>query len=216
MKIHRFLFAAMHFMLLFFTSSAVQDSFNDISALLAFKEHVGDPKGLLSSNWTTNTSFCTWYGVSCSHQRQRVVALHLVNISLHGTIAPHITNMSFLSYLSLAYNSLVGPIPGSLSHLPRLKTLLLHGNQLSGSIPSAIFNMSLLTALSLAKNNLSGTLPSNDSSFFSMLPQFKVLICHIISSVDTFHLYYLIANIFVHSSCLPTTSMETYWWSLEI
>ncbi|XP_020242521.1 receptor kinase-like protein Xa21 [Asparagus officinalis] len=173
MEIYLFLFVAMHFFL-FFISSAVHDNFTDLSALLAFKDHVTDPNGILSSSWTTNTSFCSWTGVSCSRQRQRVVALNLSSLSLSGTIPPQITNLSFLSYIQLSNNSFVGPITDSFAQLPRLKSLILERNRLSGSVPPAIFNMSSITELSLRYNNLSGTLPSNDS-LHAILPQVQFL-----------------------------------------
>ncbi|OAY75743.1 LRR receptor-like serine/threonine-protein kinase EFR [Ananas comosus] len=131
----------------------------DLAALLSFKSLVRDPDGLLHRSWNSNnTSFCTWFGVSCSPRRQRVVALQLEGLSLHGTISPHLGNLSFMNRLDLSNNSLRGPIPHSLGQLPRLASLALGHNQLSGRIPSAVFNMSSLTYISFIKNNLSGPL----------------------------------------------------------
>lgn len=177
MEFNPFLFLTIHLVLLLFPSFSFPEHSNltDHAALLAFKAHVIDPYNVLSRNWTTNTSFCTWTGVSCSHRRQRVVVLDIRNLPLYGTISPHIANMSFLSYLILSNLSLVGPIPDTLSQLPRLERLVLQNNQLSGSIPPAIFNMSLLISLYLNSNSLLGTLPSNHSLIHPVLPRVQNL-----------------------------------------
>ncbi|ONK80319.1 uncharacterized protein A4U43_C01F16340 [Asparagus officinalis] len=176
MEFSPFLFSTIQLVLFFFpsTSSLEHNNLTDLSALLAFKSQVGDPYNILSGNWTTNTPFCNWMGVSCSRRRPRVVSLHLADLPLHGTISPHIANLSFLSYLNLTNNSLAGEIPETVAHLPRLKSLTLNRNQLSGSIPPPIFNMSLLTELFLERNNLSGALPP-DNGFFQMLPRIQNL-----------------------------------------
>ncbi|XP_020244327.1 LRR receptor-like serine/threonine-protein kinase EFR isoform X2 [Asparagus officinalis] len=163
-----------HLMLLLFTSSSAvkHNNITDLSALLAIKAQVveRDPGSVLSANWTTDASFCTWMGVSCSRRRQRVTALNISNMPLYGTIPPHLGNLSFLSLISLSNDGLVGTIPESLARLPRLEVLILDHNQLSGSIPPALFNMSPLIELQLGSNSISGTLPSNDSNFHPLFP----------------------------------------------
>ncbi|ONK59104.1 uncharacterized protein A4U43_C08F3010 [Asparagus officinalis] len=135
----------MHLMLLLLTSSSAvkHNNITDLSALLAIKAQVieRDPGSVISANWTTDASFCTWMGLSCSRRRQRVTALNISNMPLYGTIPPHIGNLSFLSLISLSNDGLVGTIPESLTRLPRLKVVRLDYNQLSGSIPPAFFNM---------------------------------------------------------------------------
>nr|XP_010939782.2 probable LRR receptor-like serine/threonine-protein kinase At3g47570 [Elaeis guineensis] len=145
----------------------------DLSALLGFKAAIDDPTGILATSWTPSISFCAWIGISCSHRRQRVTALVLNNMSLQGTISPHLANLSFLSRLDLHNNSLSGPIPDGLGRLHRLRWLSLQRNQLSGPIPPAIFNLSSLNTINLFHNNLSGSLPKNHSFF---LPQLRLFV----------------------------------------
>lgn len=90
----------------------------DHLALLAFKSAINvDPNNVLATNWTENSHFCDWYGVTCSLRRQRVTALHLPSMGLGGTISPHIRNLSFLTNLTLASNNFHGDLPHELSRL---------------------------------------------------------------------------------------------------
>ncbi|OAY76927.1 putative LRR receptor-like serine/threonine-protein kinase [Ananas comosus] len=166
----------LQFILFFFYSQQVvsvqHNNFTDLTMLLSFKSQVRDPDGLLDRSWSSNTSFCSWLGVSCSSRRRRVVALRLDGLSLHGTISPHLGNLSFMTQLNLGNNSLGGPIPESLGRLPRLTYLRLTDNRLSGHIPSTIFNMSLLEHLSFMSNNLSGPLLLHNASF--TVPRLKL------------------------------------------
>ena len=93
----------------------------DHSALLAFKSAINyDPNDVLASNWNETTSFCNWVGVQCSQRRQRVTSLRLDNVSLGGTISPHIGNLSFLVTLHLRNNSLGGSLPPELGQLRQI------------------------------------------------------------------------------------------------
>ncbi|WKA10421.1 hypothetical protein VitviT2T_027992 [Vitis vinifera] len=89
----------------------------DQEALLAFKSQItfksDDP---LVSNWTTEASFCTWVGVSCSSHRQRVTALNLSFMGFQGTISPCIGNLSFLTVLDLSNNSIHGQLPETVEY----------------------------------------------------------------------------------------------------
>nr|CAD1837780.1 unnamed protein product [Ananas comosus var. bracteatus] len=55
------------------------------------------PLGVLSRSWNASTSFCSWLGIRCSRRRERVTAVELSGLALHGTIPPHVGNLSFLT-----------------------------------------------------------------------------------------------------------------------
>ncbi|KAM5553921.1 receptor kinase-like protein Xa21 [Rosa sericea] len=133
----------------------------DQSALLAIQSKLTfDPTNtVLGGNWTTETSFCNWFGVSCSKRRQRVTALKLPYMGLQGTISPHIGNLSFLVLLDLQNNSFTGSLPHEISRLHRLRILVVQVNQLEGTIPPALQHCQKLQTLSLSYNRLSGRIP---------------------------------------------------------
>ncbi|KAF3636153.1 putative LRR receptor-like serine/threonine-protein kinase-like [Capsicum annuum] len=140
------------------SGSASSSNETDQQALLVFKDLVTSPSHFLANNWTKNTSFCSWFGVTCSPKRQRVVPLAFPDMQLQGTISSSLVNLSFLSMLNLQNNSFHGGIPYGLGHLPRL-VLNLRNNSLTGIIPPSIGNATKLMNFSLAGNRISGNLP---------------------------------------------------------
>jgi LRR receptor-like serine/threonine-protein kinase FLS2 len=137
-------------------------NFTDQSALIAFKSKIssGPNETVLAGNWSTATNFCNWIGISCSRRRQRVTGLKLIHMGLHGTISPHIGNLSFLVSLNLYNNSFIGFLPHEISRLHRLRILDVSYNQLEGSIPPTLQNCWNLRELHLMSNNLTGATPS--------------------------------------------------------
>ncbi|XP_010491320.1 PREDICTED: protein MALE DISCOVERER 1-like isoform X2 [Camelina sativa] len=98
----------------------------DAMALMKFKERIErDPFGALM-NWG-ELSHCSWSGVVCSHDG-RVVILNLRDLSLQGTIAPELGNLTHLKSLILRNNSFSGIVPEEVTELQELETLDLCDN----------------------------------------------------------------------------------------
>lgn len=186
-----FLFLA----LLFFAeeNSAVSDEL----ALLDFKNQITNAEqSLLANNWTTNTSFCNWVGITCTPQTQTIISLNLSNMNLQGQISPSIFTIPSLRGLYLSNNSLSGPflingdddgdglvaieaidlssnaltgqIPSSLCRFRELRSLFLSYNNLTGQIPRNIGCLSRLERLYMTENKISGTIPPSIGNISSL------------------------------------------------
>ena len=163
----------------------------DQSALLALKHHIDGPYKRLASNWSTSTSVCHWMGITCGERHHRVIALNLSHMSLSGTIAPQVGNLTFLSHLSFRNNNFHGSLPNELAalrrleivsfglnnfsgvlpswlgFLPKLQELYAYTNSFEGTIPASLGNLSSLQILHLSENKLSGWMPSTIYNFLS-------------------------------------------------
>ena len=144
-------------------------NYTDLRALLAFKSEIKlDPNNVLGSNWTETENFCNWIGVFCSRRRQRVVMLSLTDMALHGTISPHVGNLSFLVRLDLSNNSFHGRLVPEIGRLSRLRGLIVERNKLEGEIPPSIQHCQKLKVISLNSNELTGVIPAWLSNFSSL------------------------------------------------
>uniref|UniRef100_F6HLX6 Leucine-rich repeat-containing N-terminal plant-type domain-containing protein n=1 Tax=Vitis vinifera TaxID=29760 RepID=F6HLX6_VITVI len=125
---------------------------------------------MLATNWSTKSSHCSWYGISCNAPQQRVSAINSSNMGLEGTIAPQVGNLSFLlQQLNLFNNKLVGSIPEAICNLSKLEELYLGNNQLIGEIPKKMSNLLNLKILSFPMNNLTGSIPTTIFNMSSLL-----------------------------------------------
>ncbi|CBI31014.3 unnamed protein product, partial [Vitis vinifera] len=132
----------------------------DEFALIALKSHITyDSQGILATNWSTKSSYCNWYGISCNAPQQRVSVINLSSMGLEGTIAPQVGNLSFLVSLDLSNNYFHDSLPKDIGKCKELQQLNLFNNKLVGGIPEAICNLSKLEELYLGNNQLIGEIP---------------------------------------------------------
>ncbi|CAN8256982.1 unnamed protein product [Cochlearia groenlandica] len=105
-------------------------------ALIKFKERIErDPFGALM-NWGEEIHHCSWSGVVCSHEGS-VVILNLQDLSLQGTLAPELGNLTHLKSLILRNNSFSGNIPKEVADLQELEILDLCDNNFRQSFSFA-------------------------------------------------------------------------------
>ncbi|XP_022737114.1 LRR receptor-like serine/threonine-protein kinase FEI 2 isoform X2 [Durio zibethinus] len=129
--------------------------------LLEIKSTLNDSKNFLGNWLATDESPCSWTGISCYPNDQRVHSINLPYMQLGGTISPSIGKLNGLQRLALHQNSLHGLIPNELTNCTQLRALYLRANYLQGGIPSNIGNLSFLTILDLSSNSLKGAIPSS-------------------------------------------------------
>ncbi|XP_038683539.1 putative receptor-like protein kinase At3g47110 [Tripterygium wilfordii] len=151
------------------TAKVVTNITTDQYALLDFKAHI--TSDILAQYWSSSTPMCQWVGISCSARHGRVTALNLSNMTLQGTISPHLGNLSFLISLNISINNFHGPLPKELGKLPRLKRIIVNNNSFSGIIHHSLFNMSKLEIMDLSYNLIEGGIPFERGQ----LPSLKVL-----------------------------------------
>lgn len=173
--------------------------------LVVTSEPSGDKKALLDFarklshshplNWDAKSSACrNWTGVTCNHDKSRIIALRLPGIGFSGQIPFNtLSRLSALQLLSLRSNSLTGPFPSDLAKLGNLSALYLQSNKFygflpsdytvwknlsiidlsnnafNGSIPSSLANLTHLTSLYLDNNSFSGELPDLNISSLQVL-----------------------------------------------
>ena len=95
-----------------FTPMVFSINLVDEVALIALKAQITyDSQGILATNWSTKSSYCSWYGISCNAPQQRVSAINLSNMGLQGTIVSQVGNLSFLVSLDLSNNYFHASLP---------------------------------------------------------------------------------------------------------
>ncbi|WMV32077.1 hypothetical protein MTR67_025462 [Solanum verrucosum] len=157
------------FILLFFillhANTLLANISTDEAALLALKSHISShSNNILASNWSSSVPVCSWIGITCSSRHHRVTALNISSMQLHGTIPPHLGNLSFLVSLNINNNTFHGDLPQELAHLQRLKFFYAKNNNFTGAIPSFLSLLPNLRFLNLSNNQFSGKIPSSLSN----------------------------------------------------
>lgn len=130
----------------------------EVQALMAIKNSLGDPRGILD-DWDANAvDPCSWTMVTCSSDNL-VVSLGIPSLSLYGTLSTSIGNLTNLQTVLLQNNNISGPIPVEIGKLARLQKLDLSSNMFTGEVPSSISDLKTLQYLRLNNNKLTGSIP---------------------------------------------------------
>lgn len=157
--------------LLLFSSAiyaVIENNGTDYADLMAFKSRlVLETDDILSTNWTSNTDYCTWFGVSCFNQR--VTSLVLTGMALRGELSLQISNLTHLEELNLSSNNLGGFLPKELGSLQQLMFLDLSNNSFMGAIPTNLSTCRKLQELRLGRNFIAGTIPQELASLRNLL-----------------------------------------------
>ncbi|KAF3485968.1 hypothetical protein F2Q69_00054528 [Brassica cretica] len=173
--------------LLFTVSLLAVTTADDRAAMLALAKSFTPPP----SDWSTtsSTGCCTWSGVRCTSESDRVTSISLEDESLAGDLAPEVSTLSELKSINLQGNKLSDPrpllqqhhrrfasLPGQifdqndqfsglsgtiqvLSGMTSLSQAWLQKNQFTGSIPKVLTSLPNLQLIDLSNNNLTGDIP---------------------------------------------------------
>ena len=104
-----------------------------------------------------------WTGVTCQegqNENIRVISLNFSSMGISGSLSPDIANLTALTDISFANNSLSGTIPDFIN-LGKLQRLHLNDNKLNGTIAQTLGTIQPLRELFLQGNDLGGAVPQN-------------------------------------------------------
>ncbi|RAL39033.1 hypothetical protein DM860_011519 [Cuscuta australis] len=144
---------------LFFPSSLALSP--DGVALLELKASLNDTRNALSDWIDSDSTHCSWTGISCHLNEERVSSINLPHMQLGGIISPSIGKLTRLQRLALHRNNLHGVIPNEIGCCTELRAVYLRANYLQGGIPWDIGNLPMLNILDLSSNSLRGAIPSS-------------------------------------------------------
>ncbi|KZV15011.1 putative LRR receptor-like serine/threonine-protein kinase [Dorcoceras hygrometricum] len=157
----------------------------EVETLIAIRESLDDPHGVLS-NWDEDSvDPCSWSMITCNSDNF-VTALGAPSQGLSGSLSGMIANLTNLKQVLLQNNNISGQIPEELGRLSSLQTLDLSSNKFSGHIPESLGSLSRLQYLRFNNNCLSGSLPL----VLASLPQLTFLDLsynNLSGPVPTFH-----------------------------
>ncbi|CAL5434623.1 unnamed protein product [Camellia sinensis] len=152
------------FVLFFILSSSATPSLSyeprnhEVEALIAVKNVLNDPHGVLN-NWDEDSvDPCSWAMITCSPDNL-VTGLGAPSEGISGILSGMIANLTNLRQVLLQNNNISGEIPPELGSLPNLQTLDLSNNRLSGHMPESLGLLNALLYLRLNNNSLSGAIP---------------------------------------------------------
>ncbi|OEL21004.1 Somatic embryogenesis receptor kinase 2 [Dichanthelium oligosanthes] len=127
-------------------------------ALMALRNAVEDPDGVLASWDPSLVNPCTWFHVGCTADN-RVNRIDLANMRLSGPLPAELGKLKQLQYMQLNTNNLQGPIPSEYGNLKNLVSMDLYSNDISGHLPRTLGNLKSLKFLRIDHNRLTGPIP---------------------------------------------------------
>ncbi|KAI0495630.1 hypothetical protein KFK09_021933 [Dendrobium nobile] len=99
---------------------------------------------------------CNFHNGTVCH----ITLFQVFALDVTGAFPEELSNLTYLTTLTLSRNCLTGPLPAFIGNLSSLQYLDFGTNALSGPIPRELGNLKNLISLGLGPNNFSGTLPA--------------------------------------------------------
>lgn len=122
-------------------------------ALVRFRSGIEDDPSNALVNWNADDEDpCRWFGIRC--ENGAVTSINLTGLSLKGTLAPELGQLTSLRELVLRENCLMGAIPFQFGELKNLEILDLSNNKLSGPLPQDLGNLSRFNPSSICETGL--------------------------------------------------------------
>lgn len=122
------------------------------SDLVAFYNSLGGANWYHKTNWNSQKSTCSWYGIKCDATGTKITEINLLRNNLKGNLPTQIGNFTDLTLLLLARNDITGRIPTEIQNLKNLTFLNLSQNKITSM--TAIKNLKKLKNLYLRDNKL--------------------------------------------------------------
>jgi Leucine-rich repeat (LRR) protein len=118
--------------------------------------------------WSTSSAWldgvgqeCSWYGVTCSVDSNRVSSIFLFDNGLSGNLLPELYLLgTSLEEFDVSQNQINGIVPSVYGRLSKLFRLELDRNRLKGGLPTQIGSMTSLKIIKLEFNQFEGELPA--------------------------------------------------------
>ncbi len=101
----------------------------DSLSLVALYESTNGSNWTDNTNWLSDSSFSTWFGIN--EISGRVRGINISYNQLNGELPADLSNLSDLRYLYLIGNQISGTVPSELGDLTNLEYLYLHDNSLT-------------------------------------------------------------------------------------
>ena len=121
------------------------------------------------SLYTTQPSWCSYYGVTCgsvsgTSTYASVISISVSSLGLSGTLPSEIGSFGSMVSLYVGNNRISGTIPSSIGLMKSLGIFNSLYNEHTGSIPASIGSLVALFIVNLDYNSLTGSIPTSISA----------------------------------------------------